>query len=119
MNLNFKALVGALAVLSLASCSKNDVFDAQQAAANEIAQKKTTFENNFVAKYGQVAPTQSWDFSTNQQRLGTRGFNEVKTTPVKLIFSKTYFENASALRGRSHFFCRMRIKNGIKTCTFF
>ena len=73
MNLNFKALVGALAVLSLASCSKNDVFDAQQAAANEIAQKKTTFENNFVAKYGQVAPTQSWDFSTNQQRLGTRG----------------------------------------------
>ena len=72
MNLNFKALVGALAVLSLASCSKNDVFDAQQAAANEIAQKKSTFENNFVAKYGQVAPTQSWDFSTNQQRLGTR-----------------------------------------------
>ena len=50
----------------------NDVFDAQQAAANEIAQKKSTFENNFVAKYGQVAPTQSWDFSTNQQRLGTR-----------------------------------------------
>ena len=72
MNLNFKAFVGALAVLSLASCSKNDVYDAQQAAANEIAQKKTTFENNFVAKYGQVAPTQSWDFSTNQQRLGTR-----------------------------------------------
>jgi len=72
MNLNFKAFVGALAVLSLASCSKNDVFDAQQAAANEIAQKKSTFENNFVAKYGQVAPTQSWDFSTNQQRLGTR-----------------------------------------------
>lgn len=91
MYLNFKTLVGALAVLSLASCSKNDVFDAQQAAANEIAQKKTTFENNFVAKYGQVAPTQSWDFSTNQQRLGTRGFNEVKTTPVKLIFSKIYF----------------------------
>ena len=63
MNLNFKALVGALAVLSLASCSKNDVFDAQQAAANEIAQKKSTFENNFVAKYGQVAPTQSWDYT--------------------------------------------------------
>ena len=55
MNLNFKTLVGALAVLSIASCSKNDVFDAQQAAANEIAQKKSTFENNFVAKYGQVA----------------------------------------------------------------
>ena len=72
MNLNFKAFVGALAVLSLASCSKNDVFDAEQAAANEIAQKKSTFENNFVAKYGQVASTQSWDFSTNQQRLGTR-----------------------------------------------
>ncbi len=91
MYLNFKTLVGALAVLSLASCSKNDVFDAQQAAANEIAQKKTTFENNFVAKYGQVAPTQSWDFSTNQQRLGTRGYSEIKTQPAKgLEFNPTY-----------------------------
>ena len=91
MNLNFKALVGALAVLSLASCSKNDVFDAQQAAANEIAQKKSTFENNFVAKYGQVAPTQSWDFSTNQQRLGTRGYSEVYTKIVNgLEFNPTY-----------------------------
>lgn len=82
MNLNFKAFVGALAVLSIASCSKNDVFDAQQAAANEIAQKKTTFENNFVAKYGQVAPTQSWDFSTNQQRLGTRGEGDQIETKI-------------------------------------
>ena len=92
MNLNFKTLVGALAVLSLASCSKNDVFDAQQAAANEIAQKKSTFENNFVAKYGQVAPTQSWDFSTNQQRLGTRGEgNQIVTELVKgLEFNPTY-----------------------------
>lgn len=91
MNLNFKAFVGAMAVLSLASCSKNDVFDAQQAAANEIAQKKTTFENNFVAKYGQVAPTQSWDFSTNQQRLGTRGYSEVYTKIVNgLEFNPTY-----------------------------
>ena len=91
MYLNFKTLVGALAVLSLASCSKNDVFDAQQAAANEIAQKKTTFENNFVAKYGQVAPTQSWDFSTNQQRLGTRGYSEIKTQLVNgLEFNPTY-----------------------------
>ena len=92
MNLNFKTLVGALAVLSIASCSKNDVFDAQQAAANEIAQKKTTFENNFVAKYGQVAPTQSWDFSTNQQRLGTRGEgDQIVTELVKgLEFNPTY-----------------------------
>jgi hypothetical protein len=91
MMMNVKTLVGALAMLSLASCSKNDVFDAEQAAANEIAQKKTTFENNFVAKYGQVAPTQSWDFSTNQQRLGTRGYSEIKTTTVKgLEFNPTY-----------------------------
>lgn len=92
MNLNFKTLVGALAVLSIASCSKNDVFDAEQAAANEIAQKKSTFENNFVAKYGQVAPTQSWDFSTNQQRLGTRGEgNQIVTEKVKgLEFNPTY-----------------------------
>jgi len=75
MNLNFKAFVGALAMLSLASCSKNDVFDAEQVAANEIAQKKTTFENNFIKMYGEINPNQSWDFTgyASSTRAVTRG----------------------------------------------
>ena len=106
MNLNFKTLVGALAVLSIASCSKNDVFDAQQAAANEIAQKKTSFENNFVAKYGQVAPTQSWDFSTNQQRLGTRGEGDQIVTELVAgldfgIKDETVSNNSNILTNRN------------------
>ena len=82
MNLNFKAFVGALAVLSLASCSKNDVFDAEQAAANKIAEQKQTYENNFVKTFGQVSTTQSWDFSTGQQRFGTRAGDEIVTELV-------------------------------------
>ena len=81
MNLTFRTLVGALAVLSLASCSKNDVFDAQQAAENEIAQKKMTYETNFIKKYGSVE-NKTWDFSTSQQRFGTRGEGEISTELV-------------------------------------
>lgn len=82
MYLNFKTLVGALAVLSIASCSKNDVFDAEQAAANKIAEQKQTYENNFVKTFGQVSTTQSWDFSTGQQRFGTRVGDEIVTELV-------------------------------------
>ena len=113
MNLNFKTLVGALAVLSIASCSKNDVFDAEQAAANEIAQKKSTFENNFVAKYGQVAPTQSWDFSTNQQRLGTRGEGDqiVTKTVEGLNFDVKYKVKHDWFTGRNYLDNRSINKN--------
>ena len=116
MNLNFKTLVGALAVLSIASCSKNDVFDAEQAAANEIAQKKTTFENNFVAKYGQVAPTQSWDFSTNQPRLGTRGVGDqivpelvagldLGITKEKMVYDKNTVTTREITKNKELFMC--------------
>lgn len=70
-------------MLSLASCSKNDVFDAEQAAANKIAEQKQTYENNFVKTFGQVSTTQSWDFSTGQQRFGTRAGDEIVTELVK------------------------------------
>ena len=68
-----KSIVASVAVLGLAACSKGDLYDANQVAANKMAEQKQKFETNFEAKYGKVDPNQSWDFSTNQQRLGTRG----------------------------------------------
>lgn len=68
-----KSIVASVAVLGLAACSKGDLYDANQVAANKMAEQKQKFENNFETKYGKVDPNQSWDFSTNQQRLGTRG----------------------------------------------
>ena len=67
-----KSIVASVAVLGLAACSKGDLYDANQVAANKMAEQKQKFETNFEAKYGKVDPNQSWDFSTNQQRLGTR-----------------------------------------------
>ena len=68
-----KSIVASVAVLGLAACSKGDLYDANQVAANKMAEQKQKFETNFETKYGKVDPNQSWDFSTNQQRLGTRG----------------------------------------------
>ena len=91
MKVILKSIVASVAVLSLAACSKGDLYDANQVAANKMAEQKQKFENNFEVKYGKVDPNQSWDFSTNQQRLGTRGNSEVKTQIVNgLEFNPTY-----------------------------
>ena len=71
MKMNVKMMAAAMAVLGAVSCSKSDVFDPGQAeeikkAQEEakIEQSKTDYEANFVEKYGEVDPNQSWDFST-------------------------------------------------------
>lgn len=71
MKINFKMMAAVMAVLGAVSCSKSDVFDPGQAeeikkAQEEakIEQTKTDYEANFVEKYGEVDPNQSWDFST-------------------------------------------------------
>lgn len=73
MKVILKSVVASLAVMSLAACSNNDLYDEGVVAANKTAEQQKTYENNFVKTYGAIAPNQSWDFSTNQQRLGTRG----------------------------------------------
>lgn len=71
MKMNIKMMAAVMAVLGAVSCSKSDVFDPGQAeeikkAQEEakIEQSKTDYEANFVEKYGEVDPNQSWDFST-------------------------------------------------------
>ena len=45
--MNVKVFVGALAMLSLAACSKNDVFDAEQVEKNKEAQAKAKMEEYY------------------------------------------------------------------------
>ena len=91
MKVILKSVVASLAVMSLAACSNNDLYDEGVVAANKTAEQQKSYENNFVKTYGAIAPNQSWDFSSAETRLGTRGFNEVKTTLVKgLEFNPTY-----------------------------
>ena len=72
MKVILKSVVASLAVMSFAACSNNDLYDEGVVAANKTAEQQKSYENNFVKTYGAIAPNQSWDFSTNQQRLGTR-----------------------------------------------
>ena len=75
MKVILKSIVASVAVLGLAACSKGDLYDANQVAANKMAEQKQKFETNFETKYGKVDPNQSWDFSTNQQRTNTGEMN--------------------------------------------
>ena len=78
-NLFTKALFAMGAVALMASCAKNsDVFDQSAVDAQkkadaqaEVEQLKLTYAENFVKKYGEVDPNQSWDF-TSGAKLGTR-----------------------------------------------
>ena len=84
MKVILKSVVASLAVMSLAACSNNDLYDEGVVAANKTAEQQKSYENNFVKTYGAIAPNQSWDFSTNQQRLGTRaGETEIVTKTVE------------------------------------
>lgn len=55
-------MIGSFAVLgaALTSCSKTDLFDSN--AENE--KQKDAYASNFVKKYGEIDPNQSWDFTT-------------------------------------------------------
>ena len=84
MKVILKSVVASLAVMSFAACSNNDLYDEGVVAANKTAEQQKSYENNFVKTYGAIAPNQSWDFSTNQQRLGTRaGETEIVTKTVE------------------------------------
>ena len=60
-------------VVNFMSCSKE-----MTTVTYEDVQKRT-YEANFVAKYGEIKSDQSWDFSTGDRMLATRGFTAIKT----------------------------------------
>ena len=84
-----KIFVAAVAVMGIAACSHNDLYDEGQIAANEAAQKKAetlanmeAYKANFEKVYGKVAPTQSWDFTTAGRYFATRAGEEEITTEL-------------------------------------
>ena len=68
-----KLVVGFGAVITLFSCSK----ELSNPSYEEI--QKQTYATNFVAKYGQIDPNKSWDFTTGERQLATRGVTTIKT----------------------------------------
>ena len=105
MKVILKSVVASLAVMSFAACSNNDLYDEGVVAANKTAEQQKSYENNFVKTYGAIAPNQSWDFSTNQQRLGTRaGETEIVTKTVEegLNFDVKYKVKYNWSTGRNY-----------------
>lgn len=114
MKMNIKMMAAAMAVLGAVSCSKSDVFDPGQAeeikkAQEEakIEQSKTDYEANFVEKYGEVDPNQSWDFSTgtptislpsSSAKAGTRagGYERTNSGDVYSADEDIYYEFPAA-----------------------
>lgn len=66
-------VVGFGAIATLMSCSK----DLSNPSYEDV--QKQTYAANFVAKYGAISPSQTWDFSTGETQLATRGFSTIKT----------------------------------------
>jgi outer membrane PBP1 activator LpoA protein len=56
-----RSIMVLVAGIVIASCSKTDVFEQNQANYGE--QQKSEYKANYVAKYGQPDANQSWDFA--------------------------------------------------------
>ena len=60
-------------VATFLSCSK----DLANSSYEEVQKQK--YVANFVAKYGEIDSNQSWDFTTGERQLATRGVTTIKT----------------------------------------
>ena len=65
MKIKVMTIAMSMAILGTVSCSKSDLYD--EAAQNSAKFEKAVaeYKANFVKKYGEVDPNQSWDFSNN------------------------------------------------------
>ena len=67
------SLVAAGFFVAVTSCSK----DIPNPSYEEI--QKKSFTSNFIAKYGPIDSNQTWDFTTGESRLATRGITAIRT----------------------------------------
>jgi len=69
-SLTIVAVLGLLTAIT--SCTKDTITSYEEA-------QKLTYAKNFEAKYGRIDANQSWDFSTGEQKLATRGYAAIHT----------------------------------------
>ena len=74
---NLKISVAILVASTfVVSCSKSDVFEQSQSSVSDL--KMNQYKTSFVQKYGEIAPDQSWDFSTvSYAKASTRAEGEI------------------------------------------
>lgn len=83
----FYGLLAAGFVLTLSGCSSKDLYNAEQVEVNQ----RSDYASNFVKRYGPIDPRQTWDFTANKVRLGTRAGEDINIEIVEgLDFGLTY-----------------------------
>ena len=97
MKTKFMTFAMMMAMLGITSCSKTDLYDEgkiaeMEAAEAAAAQQKliAEYEANFIKTFGEVSPTQSWDFRTASATFTCNGFSGALTratesTPAEAI----------------------------------
>ena len=65
-------------MLQLSSCASKDVYNAEEVEINQ----RETYSTNFVKKYGPINSNQTWDFTENKVRLGTRAVEDITIETV-------------------------------------
>ena len=106
MKSNFVKMAMFVATMGMMSCQKEmydeALIEANKAAAEQAKQEKVVsdYEDNFVKTYGEIAPNQSWDFSSEDvyfnlpsSRALTRGTRAASYTMTK---SELYYEVENA-----------------------
>ena len=88
MKTNFLVLSAGLCLASiLTSCTKDAIPTYEEA-------QKEAYTNSFVAKYGQISPTQSWDFTTGEPNLAkTRGVSTITVEVLEKVVVLTENNN--------------------------
>ena len=86
---NLKISVAILVASTfVVSCSKSDVFEQSQSSVSDL--KMNQYKTSFVQKYGEIAPDQSWDFSTvSNAKASTRAAGKIVETIETLGGYKT------------------------------
>ena len=79
MKIKVMTIAMSMAILGTVSCSKSDLYD--EAAQNTAKFEKAVseYKANFVKKYGEVDPNQSWDFSNNDVVFGYNTASSART----------------------------------------
>ena len=94
---SFALAAGLGLMATLASCVKDP-----SVSSYEDVQKES-YASSFVAKYGQISSTQSWDFASGEQRLATRGFSTIN---IEILDKGVDFGDVSNLELEHHTFSK-------------
>ena len=102
MKTKFMTFAMMMAMLGITSCSKTDLYDEgkiaeMEAAEAAAAQEKiiAEYKANFVKAFGEVSPTQSWDFRSAYATFSYGESSNVRTrtnesTPAApIVYTKT------------------------------